>query len=121
MIFVLLLLILPAQASEGCMKYFSQAYDIPAAYIWEINTEEEGTPEQIQSLIEKLRASEVPALFVESSVDDRSMQTVAKDTGIPISSAKLFTDSVAEPGENGDSYYSMMAWNLNQIAAGLTK
>lgn len=107
--------------SEGCMKYFSAAYGIPAAYIWEINTEEEGTPEQIQSLIEQLRASSVPTLFVESSVDARSMQTVAKDTGIPINGAKLFTDSVAEPGEEGDSYYSMMAWNFEQIATGLAK
>lgn len=106
--------------SEGCFKYFSKAYNIPAAYIWEINTEEEGTPEQITTLVTKLRASEVPALFVESSVDDRPMKTISKDTGIPIY-AKIFTDSVAEPGEDGDSYYAMMKWNLEKIAEGLSQ
>lgn len=106
--------------SEGCFKYFSKAYDIPSEYIWEINTEEEGTPDQIKNLVQSLRASDVPALFVESSVNEKPMQTVSKDTDIPIY-AKIFTDSVAEKGEDGDSYYAMMKWNLDKISEGLSQ
>lgn len=106
--------------SEGCFKYFSKAYDIPSAYIWEINTEEEGTPEQITKLVRQLRASKVPSLFVESSVDDRPMKTVSQETGKPIHST-IFTDSIAEEGKDGDSYYSMMKWNLDKIIEGLSK
>ena len=98
--------------SEGCFKYFSKAYNVPSAYIWEINTEEEGTPDQIKSLVEKLRKTKVPSLFVESSVDDRPMKTVSKDTNIPI---------YAKKGEDGDSYYSMMKYNLDKISEGLAK
>ncbi|MGY3708241.1 metal ABC transporter substrate-binding lipoprotein [Granulicatella adiacens] len=106
--------------SEGCFKYFSKAYNIPSAYIWEINTEEEGTPEQITKLVRQLRESKVPSLFVESSVDDRPMKTVSQETGKPIHST-IFTDSIAEEGKDGDSYYSMMKWNLDKIIEGLSK
>lgn len=106
--------------SEGCFKYFSKAYGVPSAYIWEINTEEEGSPEQIRSLVDKLKQQKPAALFVESSVDDRPMKAVSKDSGVPIY-AKIFTDSIAKQGQEGDSYYAMMKWNLEKIAQGLSQ
>ncbi len=106
--------------SEGCFKYFSKAYGVPSAYIWEINTEEEGTPDQLSSLVEKLKIVRPSALFVESSVDKRPMKSVSKDSGIPIY-AEIFTDSVAKKGQTGDSYYAMMKYNLDKIAEGLSQ
>ena len=104
--------------SEGAFKYFGKAYVVTPVYIWEINTESQGTPEQMQHVLRKIQASSVHALFVETSVSPKSMEKVAKETGLPIK-AKIFTDSLAQKGKAGDTYYGMMQWNIEHIQAGM--
>lgn len=56
-------------SSEGAFKYFGKAYGITTGYIWEINSENEGIPEQIRNVVDLIQTNKVPALFVETSVD----------------------------------------------------
>lgn len=106
--------------SEGAFKYFSDAYDFQAEYIWEINQENQGTPDQITRIVDLINEKQITGLFLETSIDARSMEAVSSETDVPIR-GKVFTDSLAEPGEDGDSYISMMEWNIKTIKEGLTE
>jgi ABC-type Zn uptake system ZnuABC Zn-binding protein ZnuA len=105
-------------SSEGAFKYFGKAYDIHTSYIWEINAENQGTPSQIQAVVDLIKKANIPALFVETSVDKRSMQTVSNETNVPIA-GMIFTDSIDSAGKPADTYYKMMKWNIDTISNGL--
>ena len=104
--------------SEGAFKYFSDAYGFQAEYIWEINQENQGTPDQITRIVDIINDKEITGLFLETSIDPRSMEAVAAEPNVPIMGT-VFTDSLAKPGENGDTYISMMESNIKTIKEGL--
>ncbi|MCH4827021.1 metal ABC transporter substrate-binding protein [Planococcus halocryophilus] len=106
--------------SEGAFKYFSKAYDFQAEYIWEINQENQGTPSQITSVLDLINEQQIQGLFLETSIDPRSMEMVSRETGMDIK-GKVFTDSIGKPGEDGDTYIKMMQWNIDTIYKGLTE
>lgn len=106
--------------SEGAFKYFSEAYDIEAGYIWEINAENQGTPDQIRRVVDLIKQKNIKVLFLETSIDPRSMEMVSRETGVPIG-GKVFTDSLGKPGEEGDTYLKMMKWNIDTIQRQLSK
>lgn len=105
--------------SENAYQYLAQQYGLTPGYVWAIDTDEQGTPEQIKSLVSLIRKSQVPALFVESNKDPRPMEAISKETGVPIYGT-LFSDELGKPGKDGGTYLKMLRFNIDQISAGLT-
>src|SRR5690625_5828042 len=58
--------------SERAFQYFVDRYGLKEGFIYEIDTEENGTPEQIKNLVSFIEDEEPPVLFVESNVDRKS-------------------------------------------------
>lgn len=106
--------------SERAFQYMADRYGLKEGYIWAIDTEENGTPEQIKSLVEFIKEHEVTSLFVESNVDKRPMETVAKETGAEIV-AEIYSDELGKPGSEGESFTGFLRSNIEKIHEGLMK
>lgn len=105
--------------SERAFQYMADRYGLKEGYIWAIDTEENGSPEQITSLIEFIERENPPVLFLETNVDPRPMETVSNETGVEIFSG-IFSDEIGKPGEEGDTYIKYLQYNIDKIYEGLT-
>ncbi|MBB2508623.1 Manganese-binding lipoprotein MntA [Staphylococcus cohnii subsp. cohnii] len=100
--------------SEGAFKYFSKQFDIKPGYIWEINTEKQGTPEQMKQAVKFVQDNNLKHLLVETSVDKKSMQSLSEETNLDIY-GEVYTDSIGKKGSKVDSYFNMMQENINTV------
>lgn len=105
--------------SERAFQYMAAQYGLREGYVWAIDTDEQGTPQQILALVRFVREHDVPALFLESNVDPRALETVSRETGVPIA-GKVYSDELGRPDEAGGTLLGMLQWNLDMIYEGLT-
>ncbi|WP_194841518.1 metal ABC transporter solute-binding protein, Zn/Mn family [Sporosarcina obsidiansis] len=107
--------------SERAFQYLNDHYGLKEAFIWEIDTEENGSPKQIKELVHFIQDHKVPVLFVESNVDTRPMETVSKETGVPIAEKPIYSDEIGNPGEEIDTYIKYLNYNMDLIHDELSK
>ncbi|HLR79301.1 MAG TPA: zinc ABC transporter substrate-binding protein [Bacillota bacterium] len=105
--------------SERAFQYMTDRYGLDEAYVWEIDTEELGTPEQIKTLVETLKDKQPPVLFLESNVDERPLETVSEESGIPIYEQEIYSDEIGEKGAEVDTYVKLLTHNIEIIHDGL--
>lgn len=104
--------------SENAFKYFGEAYGFQTEGIWELNAHEEGTPYQMSRIVDLVREKQVPALFVETTIDSRYMEIITKETGIPLA-GKVYTDALGVKGSGAETYLKMMQHNVRVFVEAL--
>lgn len=105
--------------SERAFQYMTARYGLKEAFVWAIDTEENGTPEQIKNLVDTLRELQPPVLFLESNVDPRPLETVSRETGIPIFEEAIYSDEIGQKGDEVDTYKKFLEHNIRIIEEGL--
>ena len=94
-------------------------FGLTERYLWPVNAEAEGTPQQIAGTVEFVRASGVPAVFCESTVSDKAQKQVANESGARFGGV-LYVDSLSEADGPVPSYLSLLQRDADTIIAGLT-
>ena len=67
--------------SEGAFSYLARDYGFKEVYLWPINAEQQGTPQQVRRVINTVRQNHIPVVFSESTVSPRPMQQVSREPG----------------------------------------
>jgi manganese transport system substrate-binding protein len=106
--------------SENAFKYYGEAYGFHTEGIWELNSHEEGTPQQIARVVDLVRENNLPAIFVETTLDKRYMEIISQETGVPIA-GEVYTDALGFKGSHADTYIKMMKHNTNVFVQGLSQ
>jgi manganese/iron transport system substrate-binding protein len=105
--------------SEGAFSYLARDLGLNELYIWPINADQQGTPQQVRRVIDKMRKNKVPAIFSESTVPAASAQQVARETGAAYGGV-LYVDSLSEEGGPVPTYADLLKVTTQTIVAGLT-
>ena len=103
--------------SEGAFSYLCQDYGMQALYLWPINADAQGTPQQVQSVIDAVRAQKIPVVFSESTVSDKPMRQVAQETGARYGGV-LYVDSLTEADGPVPTYLDLLEKNAETILHG---
>jgi manganese transport system substrate-binding protein len=105
---------------EGAFSYLTQDYGLQEIYLWPINADQQFTPKQVQTVIEKVKTYDIPAVFCESTVNDKGQREVAKATGAEFGGT-LYVDSLSLPDGPVPTYLDLLKYDVETIAHGLTR
>ncbi|MFE6447180.1 metal ABC transporter substrate-binding protein [Nocardiopsis dassonvillei] len=103
---------------EGAFSYLARDAGLTEMYLWPVNAETQGTPRQTAAVTEFVRDNQVPAVFCESTVNDGSQRSVARETGAAMGQT-LYVDSLSEEGGPVPTYLDLLRHDAEAIVAGL--
>lgn len=99
---------------EGAFSYLARDYGLKELYLWPVNADQEGTPQQVQKVVDAIRASQIPVVFSESTISDKAMQQVAKETGAKFGGV-LYVDSLTDATGPAQTYLKLLETNADTL------
>ncbi len=107
-------------SSEGAFSYLARDLGLKELYIWPINADQQGTPQQVRHVIDTIRAEGVPAIFSESTVSPDPAIQVARETGAKYGGV-LYVDSLSEADGPVPTYLDLLRVTTETVVKGLTE
>lgn len=104
---------------EGAFSYLARDFAMRELYLWPINADQQGTPQQVRKVIDGVRAHRIPAVFCESTVSQAPAEQVARETGAAYGGV-LYVDSLTEADGPVPTYIDLLRVTTETIARGLT-
>ncbi len=106
--------------SEGAFSYLAREYGWREAYLWPINADEQGTPQQVRRLIDLVRQNRIPVVFSESTISDKAARQVARETGAKYGGV-LYVDSLSDARGPVPTYLRLLEVTVGTIVKGFGK
>ena len=104
---------------EGAFSYLARDFGLKELYLWPINADQVGTPQQVRAVIDGVRNNDIPAVFCESTVSPAPARQVARETGAAYGGV-LYVDSLSEPDGPVPTYLDLLRVTAETIVRGLT-
>jgi manganese/iron transport system substrate-binding protein len=104
---------------EGAFSYLARDLGLQEAYLWPINADATGTPQQVRAVIDTVRDNAIPAVFCESTVNNDPAQQVARETGATFGGV-LYVDSLSDPTGPVPTYLDLLRVTTQTVVDGLT-
>ena len=105
-------------SSEGAFSYLTRDFGLHELYVWPINADQQGTPQQVRKVIDQVREHHIPAVFSESTIPAAAAQQIARETGAAYGGV-LYVDSLSAADGPVPTYLDLMRVTTETIAAGL--
>ncbi len=103
--------------SEGAFGYLAQDYGFQEVYLWAINAEQQGTPQQVRHLIDLVREKNIPVVFSESTISAKPAMQVAQETGAKYGGV-LYVDSLSNKKGPVPTYIDLLQTTVSTIVKG---
>ncbi len=105
--------------SEGAFSYLARDLGLKELYLWPINADQQGTPQQVRKVIDAVRTQNIPTIFSESTISAKPAQQVAREAGIHYGGV-LYVDSLSNSDGPVPTYLDLLRVTTDTVAKGIT-